>query len=88
MIVPNNESTINGVQCYFSNKNVEAYHIVYDNDGHLDLLSHGTIEVGTVKTLFSATTIEEIKAEINAQGLFVDGATSIDRSLKDILFNG
>lgn len=87
MIVPNIESTINGVQCYFSNKNVEAYHIVYDNDGHLDLISHGTIEVGTIKNLFSATTIAELKAEINAQGLFVDNATAIDRNLKDLLFN-
>lgn len=86
MIVPNIESTINGVQCYFSNKNVEAYHIVYDNDGHLDFLSHGSMEVGTIKNLFSATTIEELKAEINAQGLFVDGDSQISTDLKKILF--
>jgi hypothetical protein len=87
MIVPSVESTINGVQCYFTDKNVEAYHIVYDDAGHLDVLRHGKIQVGTKKSLFSATTTEELKAEINAQGLFVDDASIIDQELKEILFN-
>jgi hypothetical protein len=52
MIVPNIESTIKGVTCYFSNKNILAYHMVYDDNGHVDVVVHGNFEVGTRKNLF------------------------------------
>jgi hypothetical protein len=84
MIVPNIESTINGVQCYFSNKNVTAYHMVYDENGHIDVVVHGNFEVGTKKSLFSATETSEILAESGAQGLYLDDESQIEDELKSI----
>lgn len=84
MIVPNIESTIKGVTCYFSNKNTLAYHMVYDDNGHVDVVVHGNFEVGTRKNLFSATETSEILAESVAQGLFLDDTTQIESELKSI----
>jgi hypothetical protein len=84
MIVPVIESTINGVQCFFSNKNVTAYHMVYDMDGHIDVVVYGNLEVGTAKPLFSATEQNEILSHANVQGLYLDDTTQIEDSLKSI----
>lgn len=86
MIVPNIESNINGVQCYFSDKKVFAYHIIYNESGHLDALVQGNVEIGTIKNLFSATSIDEVKAELITQGIYLDDESQIDRELKDIFF--
>lgn len=84
MIVPNIESTINGVQCYFSNKNVTAYHMVWSEDGHIDVVLFGGVEIGTRKSLFTATETSEIKTKATEEGLFLDDQTQIEESLKSI----
>jgi hypothetical protein len=84
MIVPNIESTINGVECYFSNKNITAYHMVWSEDGHIDVVLFGSVEIGTRKSLFTATETSEIKTKANEEGLFLDDQTQIEESLKSI----
>lgn len=84
MIVATIESTINGSLCYFSNKNVTAYHLVYDLEGHIDVVVYGNLEVGTMKPLFSATEQNEILSHANLQGLYLDDTTQIEDSLKAI----
>lgn len=84
MIVPNIESTINGVQCYFSDKSVTAYHMVWAEDGHIDVVVYGNVEIGTRKSLISATETSDIKTKANEEGLFLDNQTQIEESLKSI----
>jgi hypothetical protein len=84
MIVPNIESNIKGVSCFFSNKNILAYHMVYDANGRIEVVVHGNFEVGTKKNLFSATETSEILAESVAQGLYLDETTQIEDELKSI----
>jgi len=84
MIVPNIESTINGVQCYFSDKSVTAYHMVWAEDGHIDIVIFGNIEIGTRKSLFSSTESLDLKTKANEEGLFLDNQTQIEESLKSI----
>lgn len=85
MIIPNIESTINGVQCYFSDKKILAYHLVYDDSGKIIVIEHGAIEVGTRHNLFSCTTFEELKAEVMAQGVYFDESTPINETIKEQL---
>lgn len=84
MIVANIKSTINGVTCYFSNKNTLAYHMVYNTNGLVDLILYGNLEVGTTKNLFSATETTEILAEAKEHGLYFDDSTQIKDELKSI----
>jgi hypothetical protein len=58
--------------------------MVYDANGHIDVLVHGNLEVGTRKNLFSATETSEILAESVAQGLYLDDTTQIEDELKSI----
>jgi hypothetical protein len=85
MIVPNIESTINGVLCRFSNKSVEAFHLVYDDNGHAIVMEFAKTEVGTKHNLFSCTDFEEFKSEIHAQGVYYDEQTFISEKIKELL---
>jgi hypothetical protein len=85
MILPNIESNINDVACRFSDKKVEAYHLVYSDLGKALIIEFGKLEVGTKYNLFSCTTFEELKAEINNQGLYLDDTTAINQTIQEQL---
>jgi hypothetical protein len=81
MIFPPIASTINGKQCFFSKRHVDAFHLVYDKDGRVLGMTKGKMEVGTIHNLFISTEAHEVLSEINDKGLFLVGESQVDESL-------
>ena len=82
MIFPPITSTINGKQCFFSNRHVDAFHLVYDNDGRVLGMTKGKMEVGTSHNLFISTEAHEVLQEVNDMGLFLVDGSQVDDSLR------
>lgn len=82
MIIPTTQSVINGVQCYFSKKHIDSFHLVYDSHGFIVSFTKGKMEVGTTLNLYVSTEPHEIILEVHKQGCYLNGNTQIVEELK------
>ena len=81
------EKDVNGVHLKLSPTDKVYYHIVYNESGEINLLTHGKMNVGTSKNnLFSCTTQSEMKAFIEDHIVFLGENTLISQELKALFF--
>jgi hypothetical protein len=86
MIIPNIESYLNDVKCFFSDKSLLAYHLVYEDNGAIVFFEKGTINIGTKHNLVSAITLVEVREHIIQNGLYFNDLSQVDNELRLIFY--